>query len=200
VRKVIITGPGRSGTTFLVQLLTRLGLDTGFTPYQEPVQAEWRAGCEHVVEGPFQPPFTELTGVLAAAPYILKSPEWALSLKAFVQHGLMEVDHVLIPVRDLDVAARSRLDVGLGWQVCETDDYEYQVMDQASVHALALGRALEACLICDLPYTLLTFPRLVTDWTYCYERVTRAFPNLERLEFKHRWSHLAKPEQIRWKS
>ena len=31
VHKVIITGTGRAGTTFLVQLLTEMGLDTGYT-------------------------------------------------------------------------------------------------------------------------------------------------------------------------
>ncbi len=31
IHKVIITGTGRAGTTFLVQLLTELGLDTGYT-------------------------------------------------------------------------------------------------------------------------------------------------------------------------
>ena len=30
IHKVIITGTGRAGTTFLMQLLTAIGLDTGF--------------------------------------------------------------------------------------------------------------------------------------------------------------------------
>ena len=30
---VVISGTGRAGTTFLVQLLTHLGLDTGFDPH-----------------------------------------------------------------------------------------------------------------------------------------------------------------------
>ena len=32
VHKLVITGTGRAGTTFLVQLLTELGLDTGYAP------------------------------------------------------------------------------------------------------------------------------------------------------------------------
>ena len=35
-RHVIITGAGRSGTSLLVKLLTRMDLETGFTDAQRP--------------------------------------------------------------------------------------------------------------------------------------------------------------------
>ena len=41
-RHLVITGIGRCGTTFLVELLTYLGLDTGFDP------ASVRSGIDHV--------------------------------------------------------------------------------------------------------------------------------------------------------
>jgi hypothetical protein len=43
---IIISGTDRSGTTFLVQLLTALGLDTGFTDLTSPVFANCDAGME----------------------------------------------------------------------------------------------------------------------------------------------------------
>ncbi len=197
--KVIITGPGRSGTTFLVQLLTRLGFDTGYTPHDEHYNDKWRAGCEKRIELDLGSTVEEWKAELAVAPRILKSPEWALVLKGFVQAGILDVEYVFIPVRDLDVAAASRIDAGLDWQVCETDDYAYKVMDQASVHALALGRAIEACLICDIPYTMPLFPRLVQDEQYCYDCLSKCF-EIDRDEFAEAFSGLARPEQVRWKA
>ena len=197
--KIIITGPGRSGTTFLVVLLTRLGFDTGYTPGEEYYNPEWRAGCEQRIELDPQSPLEEWKAALEKAPRVLKSPEWGLVLKQFVQAGVMVVDHVFIPVRDLDIAAKSRLDAGLDWQVCESDDYEYRVMDQASVHALALGRAVEACLVCDIPYTLMMFPRLVQDAAYCHSSLSKGlridwwFPS-----FQKAFDNLARPEQVKW--
>ena len=51
--RILISGTGRAGTTFLVQLLTELGLDTGYSDpervamtYSEQARAglEWDAG------------------------------------------------------------------------------------------------------------------------------------------------------------
>ena len=140
----------------------------------------------------------EARAQLAEAPYILKSPEWGLVLKGFVQAGAVEVDHVYIPVRDLDEAARSRLDVNLEWQVCPEDDYDYRLMDQTSVLGLALGFALEACLMCDIPYTLMLFPRLVEDGDYCREKLAEGLP-IDPAKFEGIFAELARPEQVVWR-
>ena len=61
--KVIITGTGRAGTTFLVRLLTELGLDTGYTRrnWSRDYFTHCDAGLEHDLAGP-------------DAPYIVKNP------------------------------------------------------------------------------------------------------------------------------
>jgi hypothetical protein len=43
---VIISGTGRAGTTCLVQVLTALGLDTGFADLTSAVHANCHAGME----------------------------------------------------------------------------------------------------------------------------------------------------------
>jgi hypothetical protein len=45
-KHLIISGTGRSGTTFLVQLYTALGLDTGFTDATAGVNRHCQAGLE----------------------------------------------------------------------------------------------------------------------------------------------------------
>jgi hypothetical protein len=52
---VIISGTGRAGTTFLVQLLTALSLDTGFKPGTTPVFAHCNAGMEQDIRKPNAP-------------------------------------------------------------------------------------------------------------------------------------------------
>ena len=59
---LIISGTGRAGTTFLVQLLTELGLDTGFKDAFSEFHANCNAGMEWNLRR-------------EDAPYVVKSPE-----------------------------------------------------------------------------------------------------------------------------
>ena len=195
--KVIITGPGRAGTSFLVRLLTRLGEDTGFTRERDGYSEELRAGCEQkaivdLIDG-------EATReTVARMPRVVKSPDWSFVLKNLVKQGWLDVDHVLIPFRDLDLSAQSRLDVGLDWLLEGVyTEHWMKALAQANIHALALGRTLEACWVCGLPHTVMTFPLLVQDAGYCFDRLSRAFA-LERTQFNMEFEQLARPEQVRW--
>jgi hypothetical protein len=184
VGKILITGPGRSGTTFIVQLLTRLGFDTGFRPDDDTYKDDIRAGCEFIVGVDLECDSEErIRKQLREAPRVLKSPEWGLVLKGLLTLNLMEVDHVVLPVRDLDVAAKSRLDAGLDWLVDPTLKGEERQQEQVMVHAMALGRAVEAC--------------LVMNEAYCYGKLS-ALGRIDRGEFTRVFLELARPGQIKW--
>lgn len=196
--KIIITGPGRAGSSFLVRLLTHLGEDTGWTPEEDGYNDEWRAGCEQKVivsllEGEGTPER------LAEAPRVLKSPDWSFLLKPVIQEGWIEVDHVFIPFRDLTKSAQSRLDVGLHWMcdAVEGVSYDDLVGHQENIHGLALGKAMDAVWTCGLPHTVMFFPRLVQDADYCYNGLSRGL-ELERGEFDEAFSELARPTQVKW--
>ena len=97
-RHLLITGTGRSGTTFLVQLLTQLGQDTGFTDpwparYLDP---QCNAGMEWNLRA-------------ANAPYVVKSPSLCTELETILLGGKVMIEHVLIPVRDLFSKLQPRL-------------------------------------------------------------------------------------------
>ena len=199
--KIIITGPGRSGTTFLVQLLTRLGFDTGFEPYNEEGYREnLRAGLEWPllaqIDFSKQSP-DEIRTAIDKAPRILKGPDWSLIIKRLLMDNLIQVDSIILPVRDLETAARSRLAVGLDWMVMEGGDDEARIVDQANVSAMALGRAIETCLLYSIPCVLMTFPLLVQSARYCYDKLEQAFP-LSWGSFIERYDALANPKQIVW--
>src|SRR5437660_11896971 len=65
---VVISGTGRAGTTFLVQLLTHLGLNTGFDIDKMEVHPIARAGLEMNIRD-------------ENAPYIVKTPSLCDSLE-----------------------------------------------------------------------------------------------------------------------
>ena len=83
------------GTTFLVQLLTALGLDTGFPDTDAAIFPNCDAGMEWDIRDP-------------QAPYIVKSPMLCDCLDAVLRSGKVVVDHAFIPMRNLFSAAESR--------------------------------------------------------------------------------------------
>ena len=93
--KIVITGTGRSGTTLLVQILTDLGFDTGFSS-EAPIDEATHAGLETRLDSP-------------NAPRIVKNPNLSRRLDEILTAGTATVEHVIIPMRDLDVAAASRV-------------------------------------------------------------------------------------------
>jgi hypothetical protein len=166
-------------------------------PYEEAYDPNLRAGCGYnLVYDADTETIDEIKAKFNAAPRVLKGPIWGLCLKWLIPRGILEpVDHVIVPMRDLDVSARSRLSVGLDWMVMDELEGEDRVRDQANVLAMVLGRTVETCWLFSLPLTFMDFPRLVKDPTYCYERLSRAF-DLDQSAFIEEWSNLANPEQV----
>src|SRR4051794_1476497 len=93
--KIVIAGTGRAGTTLLVQVLADLGFDVGVkvNSYIDPVS---RAGLEGNIRSP-------------KAPRVVKAPGLSIELDGLIAAGTVAVEHLIIPVRDLDVAAASRV-------------------------------------------------------------------------------------------
>ncbi|MCX5955722.1 MAG: hypothetical protein NTW51_04780 [Cyanobacteria bacterium] len=94
---VIITGTGRAGTTFLVELLTNLGLDTGFNSgnlsgFKNEIA---RAGLEKNIG-------EDNCG------YIVKNPGFHNHAEELLSREDIIIDHVFVPMRDLVAAAESR--------------------------------------------------------------------------------------------
>lgn len=197
--KIIITGPGRSGTTFVIRLLAELGFDTGFDPEDPPYREEWRAGCEWRANVDYTTLTTdELQEVIDAAPRIVKSPDWSVWLKTMLSDGVIEVDHLIVPFRDLDVSAKSRVGAGLDWLMPDDIGDEHRVEFQGNIHAMALGRVVEAAMLYSVPMTIMHFPLLVEDVDYCYSKLSVIF-DVDYDEFKRAFGKLARPEQVRWK-
>ena len=185
---ILISGPGRSGTSFLVQLLTRLGYDTGFKPYREPFHDNIRAGCEYEhVDIDMNATVEEARDYMKTAPRIFKAPDWSWKLKDFLSKGYIEIDHVILPFRDVDESAKSRISVGLDWMVDdEVTDPLVRLAIQKNVHYSMIGRLMEAAYLFRIPLTIVRYPEFIKSVDYCYQRLNGIFDfDYDKFEQKH---------------
>jgi len=165
-----------------------MGCDTGFEPYHEPFHENIRAGCEFGdVDIDTNSTVEEARAFMNTKPKIFKAPDWSWKLKPYLMRGFVEVDHVILPFRDFDEAARSRLSVGLDWMVDESitgpDD---RLTNQAFIHAAMFGMAMEAAYLFRIPLTIVRFPDLIQSVDYCYQRLSRIFDfDYGKFEQKH---------------
>ena len=192
-RHIIISGTGRAGTTFLVQLLTRLGLETGYswpTPAVDPICL---AGLEHDLREP-------------DAPYICKHPAMCEYLPSLLDSGEVVVDHAIIPMRDLRDAATSRR------RVQRLNDTATDVAG-GLVGTTILGRQEQVLAVrfYDLvfglvrhgvPITFIEFPRSVEDSVYLLERLRTVAGLLAEItpeQFATAFADASRPEQVHFR-
>lgn len=166
-KHIVITGTGRAGTTFLVQLLTKLGLETGFSSQDMPLYENARAGLECDVRD-------------KNAPYIVKNPWFCDYADEVLKRDDIEIEHVFVPIRNLPAAAESRRYVientvskiplipsqvpGGLWHTDNGDEQEEILLKQIYKLALALSDTM-------IPLTLLRYPRITNDSLYLYQKL-----------------------------
>lgn len=187
---IIITGTGRAGTTFLVQLYTALGFDTGFPDPYSSIFENCNAGMEWDIRMP-------------DAPYIVKSPWLCDFLDDEVEHNGLKINHAIVPVRDLGAAAASRRDVarrsdpakfpeGIPGGLWHTQDPS----KQEAVLAFQLSRLIVTLGKHDIPLTLLYFPRLVADPDYLFAKLCPTMPGVTSYQFKIAFAEIVRPELV----
>jgi hypothetical protein len=167
IHKVVITGTGRAGTTLLMQILTRLGLDTGYTDIHEEIYDNCNAGMERLLDDP-------------KAAYIVKSTHVFLQLERLLQSGRYRIDHAFIPIRNIDDAAASRIAVarnapqgleGGGKPVPGGLYHCYHARGQKNALGRSLHKLLYTIASFDIPHTLLDFPRFARDARYLHNKL-----------------------------
>ena len=103
--RVLVTGTGRAGTTFLMRVFTKLGLNTGFSTKDfENVETNvGKAGLEKSI----------LKEKMHLRPEIIKTPHAVDILDNALTEGWLKLDVCILPVRELNAAAASRASVTL---------------------------------------------------------------------------------------
>jgi hypothetical protein len=156
--KVIITGAGRCGTTFLVQLFTLLGHDTGlgridgvwcFKKTGKPAMLDLvSAGCEHLLKSDKE--------YLESLPTVIKDPEATNTLPLIRELVPFPVERVYLCLRDPYEQARSKARFREILPNVEHDGDENSICRR--VHNLLLYCTKE-----HIPYTTLSFPEMLDE-------------------------------------
>jgi hypothetical protein len=165
--KIVITGTGRAGTTLLVNVLTRLGLDTGEgSPNVSGVDTRTHGGLESRLDAP-------------DAPHIVKDTTLPFRLGKLLETGTVSVSHVIVPIRNLDLAAASRVRASNYGRNIFARGGLWGTVDpvkQRDALASMLYELMYTIAKFELPHTLLEFPRFTTDWQYTYRALSFLAP------------------------
>lgn len=189
----IISGTGRAGTTFLVKLLTNLGLDTGFRPDLMPTYANCNAGLEADLFAP-------------GAPYIVKNPYLCEQIDEVLTRPEIVIDHAIIPMRSLEAAAESRRfvnrtsdrslypeDVDVPGGLWGTADPARQEEILARrLHNLMVGLARSGARV-----ILVHYPRLTRDPAYLFGKLGPILgPSIDLDRFTEVFHRTVEPELV----
>ena len=201
---VVITGTGRSGTTFLVELLTHIGLETGFSADDIVSKKfkEARAGLEYDIRR-------------KDCPFIVKSPCFCDYAEDVICRDDIVIEHVFIPVRDLNAAAESRRHVlktnvsnlhfverlkhmfrprkfpGGLWHTRSSKPGKQEEILLRQIYKLMLA-------ISDttLPVTFIRYPRIVKDCPYLFEKLKPILRDITYESFCAMFSKAVRPELV----
>ncbi len=184
--KIVIAGTGRAGTTLLVQIMTDLGFDTGFARGVQ-IDNEARAGLERNILSP-------------TAPRVIKNPKLSTDLGGLLAAGKVAVEHVIIPVRDLEIAAASRVRAsGYGRSLNAPGGMLWGVKRAGLQHAAVselLAQLVTTVAIYELPHTFLHFPRFARDADYLFAQLHPLDPSLTIDQYREVAAQRFKPDFV----
>lgn len=144
-----------------MRLLTRCGVDTGFTHQRDGFHDGIRAGCELRADG------WESAETWAKLPRVVKSPFLSCHLSAVP----VPIDAVIIPVRNIADATESRQRAGLGLPGVDPAALEAKLAEW-------LGRAVADCVTQEIPYKLVSFETLTEQPSSLFRVLRCVLPEL----------------------
>lgn len=189
-KKTIVTGPGRCGTTYFMKLLTELDFDTGFSKTHPSVKPEgW--------VGPWQRFEFGIRGRHAhkarKQPSIIKNPHLCRDLIKRAARWGWDIDHVYVLIRDYDNIADHLWDRRHKGEPFDKEIWQVY----RDVAARDVGDLMYQLISEDIPYTFLTFPRIVTDPHYLWSTCA-LFKDISYEEFEVAFNTVADINQVHW--
>jgi hypothetical protein len=186
---LLISGTGRAGTTFLVQLLTEIGLDTGFLSINENIHASCNAGMEWNISDIYE----------GNAPYVVKGPELCEHISKILETPGVTIDCMIIPIRDLYDSAESRRKnlrqsknrkaPGALWLTKNPKKQEQAL-------AISFHHLVHYLTKYDIPMVLVHFPRIVRDPEYLYNKLGPWLSGKSYEEFLRAFKAISRPELV----
>lgn len=187
--KILIMGPGSSGTTFCFRLLQALGFDTGNEP--------------EVLKNP-DVKRRILAGEDVELPKVIKHQGgFILNLSEHIERHNWKVQHIFLALRGLDnhvekvtlgpakIQGKKFSSVMKGtrrikyWNDIQTDEGRRQALLHYTCSKV--GMAIMQIIQHDYPFTVVCLPRSIEDPRYCYEKFKPVIGNMSFEAFEKRW-------------
>ena len=204
---LLISGTGRSGTSFLVRYLTALGLDTTLAR-----QGDGAAWDQHANAGLEELPVIDHRNW----PYVVKTPWLHQLVEQLLADPQIHLDAVIIPVRPLMQVAASRVILelramhaanpwladndrpwGEGWATAGGCLMPLEPIDQARLMAVGFFQLVERLVHAEVPIVWLAFPRLADDADYLFTRLAPLLPGVDAATARAVHARLADPALVR---
>lgn len=180
---ILITGTGRTGTSFLMTILTFLKLDTGFdeSEFEDVSKKVGKAGFEKHLDTGHE---------------FIKNPAYSTRVSEMVKLNY-EVSHVILPIRNLEDTIKSRQ------RVSENDHTDGALVTEnietERIHNLEKVYAvINDCAKYDIPITTLSFPEFARNSEYTWNRLQWLFEqkSISRERFEEVFERISTPEWI----
>ena len=154
--KILITGTGRCGTTFLIKLFSFLGFNTGFNRhnYTTYISPNCNSGMERTYNENYR---------------VVKNPNFMINIEYIAQDPAVRIKQVIIPMRNLTMSAKSRASHGInqaGGLINATDE-----ASQLQFYKHMISNYIFYMCKYNIPTVFIDFDQMVTNKTYLFEKL-----------------------------
>ena len=168
MEKIFITGTGRCGTTFLIKLFSFLDFDTGFNKnnYKVHISDNCNSGMERQYDENY---------------YLLKNPTFISDIENILEDKSIIIKTVIIPIRDLEISAKSRTKHGDLWGGLwnATDE-----ISQINYYKDILTNYLCFMTKYDINTIFIDFDKMINDKKYLYTKLKIILDEKKNIDFE----------------
>ena len=155
MEKILITGTGRCGTTFLIKLFSFLDFNTGYNRdnYNLSISSNCNSGMERSYKDNY---------------YVLKSPFFMTNIENIVKDTSIKIKNIIIPIRDLKMSAKSRVKHGkLNGGLWNANDE----LSQINFYKEILANYIFIATKYDINTIFIDFDKMINDEIYLFNKL-----------------------------
>jgi hypothetical protein len=155
MEKILITGTGRCGTTFLIKLFSFLDFNTGYNRnnYKSSISSNCNSGMERKYTDNY---------------YVLKNPRFMMDIENILKDTSIKIKNVIIPIRDLKISAESRVKHGKQngglWNAVDE-------LSQIEFYKNILTNYIFISTKYDINTVFIDFDKMINDRSYLFDKL-----------------------------
>lgn len=155
MEKILITGIGRCGTTFLIKLFTFLNFDTGYN------RNNYLGGISKNCNSGMEKRYNDKS-------YILKNPCFMVNIENIMKDPSVKIKTIILPVRNYKQSAKSRVKHGNkpGGLWCATDE-----ASQINFYKHIMSNYMYIMTKYDINTIFIDFDKMINNKTYLFNKL-----------------------------